>query len=199
MPTAQYRPASHGFSQPQPQLPRSRSSHKILNQSPTSSYFCGFDDYTRSSDLVRQIQSRYQRQPRNTAGVAGGPSTAAAAATATASVSSSHGALTRSLSKRMASSSPSKSLSPASPTNSSSSSSGSPTSSNDDNSELILCVDDQELLFGPDDLPMKVFHELQKQGKSPIFMVRPKRAIRNAYQFHHHHPHGYSQSYSYMS
>lgn len=50
------------------------------------------------------------------------------------------------------------------------------------NCELMLCVNDQEILIGPDDMPMQLFKELQDQGENPIFMVRPKDTVRNEYQ-----------------
>lgn len=48
-----------------------------------------------------------------------------------------------------------------------------------DKGELVVCYDDQERMVGLEEMPLKIFRELQAQGKNPVFMIRESTGVKN--------------------
>lgn len=47
-----------------------------------------------------------------------------------------------------------------------------------DKVELVVCYDDQERMIGLEELPLKIFKELDAKGKNPIFMIRESTGVK---------------------
>lgn len=43
----------------------------------------------------------------------------------------------------------------------------------------MVCYDDQERMVGLEEMPLKIFRELQAQGKNPVFMIRESTGVKN--------------------